>query len=223
MKNHIPLLSGCYQKFKLVKGNYFFPFEAYQKRLKCIFIHIPKTAGTSILKALGKNNGGRNHLSWYVYYTARQNYFERFFKFAFVRNPWDRAYSSYKYLRNGGNKQGDIELSNLLSQFDSFDDFVIRGLEKGHFRSHLLFLPQSNFIAGPNGKLMIDFVGRFENIEADFNIIAKKLGLKPILPKENVTISKTKCYKHAYNNSKSINIINEIYKEDIINFDYIFS
>ena len=62
---------------------------------RCIFIHIPKVAGTSILRALGAPERPRVHLAWYVYYHANKNRFEKYFKFAFVRNPWGRAHPTY--------------------------------------------------------------------------------------------------------------------------------
>ena len=79
-----------------------------------IFIHIPKVAGTSILSMLGKKYTGRDHLPWYVYYTANPVYFQNAFKFSFVRNPWDRTFSAYRYLLAGGNQRGDKEVSEDL-------------------------------------------------------------------------------------------------------------
>ncbi len=200
-----------------------FPYRFYQQKNKCIFIHIPKVAGTSILYALGKKSGGRDHLPWYVYYTASPKKFAAYFKFCFVRNPWDRVLSAYRYLKNGGNKTSDLSVAKAIISFESFDRFVIDGLGRGYFRSYLLFLPQSYFIIGPTNEVMVDFVGRYENIEEDYKIVADRLDLSKSLPRINVTQETDwNFYREAYCSNESISVIAEIYRQDIISFGYDF-
>ena len=191
---------------------------------KLIFIHIPKTAGTAVLEAIGKKGeGGRNHLPWYVYYTSNHLKFRNYYKFSFVRNPWDRAYSAYEYLLNGGNQHEDIKVSEMIRKFDDFNDFVVNGLGQGMLRNHLMFAPQSDFIIGPTGEIVVDFVGRFENLNEDFSILADKLGVNPVLKKQNVNSKKKKNnYIQAYCTNESINIVANIYKQDITVFGYQF-
>jgi len=198
-----------------------FPFENYMDKYKCIFIHIPKVAGTSILDVLGKNQGGRNHLPWYVYYTANKYKFDKYFKFTFVRNPWDRAYSSYSYLFAGGNKQVDINLKNNIQAYQNFDHFVIDGLGSGSYRNHLLFLPQSEFVLGPQGDIVVDFLGYYERLEDDFYKLMSLMKINRNLPQFNESF-RGKKYKNAYLIQESIDIIEQIYRQDIQFFNYNF-
>ena len=205
-------------------GLSFFPYRTYLDKKRCIFIHIPKTAGTSILAAIGKSSqDSRDHLPWYVYYTADPYKFNKYFKFTFVRNPWDRIYSTYRYLQAGGNQKCDTPISNIIKSYQTFDQFIIDGLGNGHFRNHLLFLPMANFILGPNEEIMVDFVGRYENLQKDFERLGRNLKLTTRLPKLNRSPHLVfGDYTRAYCSSKSIDIVGEIYKQDISVFNYNF-
>jgi hypothetical protein len=70
-------------------------YAGYPNRHRCIFIHIPKTAGASI--ALSLFNEPPRHVHYRDFEIANPDKFRRYFKFAFVRNPWDRLVSSYFY------------------------------------------------------------------------------------------------------------------------------
>ncbi|MCI5144356.1 MAG: chondroitin 4-O-sulfotransferase [Candidatus Electrothrix sp. AR3] len=212
------------RKIKGLYNEQQFPYRRYHKKKRCIFIHIPKVAGTSILEMLSeKKSIRRDHLPWYIYYMANRYYFNSAFKFAFVRNPWDRTLSAYCYLRAGGNRHCDMAMARIISKFNSFDDFVIKGLGEGNFRNHLLFIPQSEFVINGNGKLAIDFLGKYENLKHDYAFVAKQLKIKGELCKKNNTIKKYKDYHDYYNEEKSIKIIGDIYKQDIRLFDYKYS
>ena len=60
-------------------------FSHFADEHQCIFIHIPKAAGTSVtLTLFGK---GSRHVPWFEYYQANPRKFRKYFKFAFVRIP----------------------------------------------------------------------------------------------------------------------------------------
>ncbi len=73
-------------------------------KTKTIFIHIPKTAGVSLLKAVYGDVSLEGHRSFYFNRIALKIKNEEYFSFAFVRNPFDRLHSTYLYLRKGGAK-----------------------------------------------------------------------------------------------------------------------
>ena len=200
-----------------------FPYRRHLVKNKCVFIHIPKNAGSSILKSLGAS-GGRDHLPWYVYYTADPDLYKQYFKFCIVRNPWDRVLSSYRYLEKGGNQADDLKTAKIINKYGTFDSFVQNGLYEGYFRNHLLFLPQSEFILGPEGQAMVDFVGRFETLDGDYQVIRKKLNLSSELSWINKTPEDTNpaSYRNAYINSETIEVVSQIYKQDVNVFDYQF-
>lgn len=199
-----------------------FPYSWTEKRNKFIFIHVPKVAGTSISWELIGKEGGRKHLPWHVYKTANPVFFDIAFKFAFVRNPWDRALSAYRYLCRGGNGSSDLSLSRKVSQYESFSDFVVEGLGQGVYRNHLLFLPQSEFVVDEEGGVAVDFLGRYENLDSDVRDLFSKLGSKKSgIGKKNHGMMKED-YRAFYEKSEAINIVGELYKQDVNVFGYSF-
>lgn len=210
-----------YQARQLIRGEDF-PYSRYNRTQNCIFIHIPKVAGTSITEAISAGTGRRTHLPWYVYYSANPLFFSQAFKFSFVRNPWDRVFSAYEYLRLGGNQMGDGRTSAAVRTYDTFDNFVVRGLGEGRFRNHLLFLPQAEFVLNGDGDLAVDFVGKFETLDEDFATVAKTLGImQRTIPKRNSSRQRN-AYQANYKSEKSISVVSEIYKQDICAFSYRF-
>ena len=262
-----------------------FPYRDYHKRHRCVFIHVPKTGGTSILTALGHGRArgagagrggeagagrggrwpgpaartaGRDHLPWFVYWTANPEYYARAFSFAFVRNPWDRAVSAYRYLWRGGSGEEAAEDVRMIRSYESFSDFVVEGLAQGYFRSHLLFLPQAYFVLGAGGEPKVDFVGRFERLEEDWGSVAARLGLGAELPRENMGVGDEavggaagggavgsaagggavggaagggavgsaaagpRAYRAAYEDRAAVDVIAEVYREDVRAFGYTF-
>ena len=143
-----------------------FPYRKHFDRNKCIFIHIPKAAGTSVLAALGKKSEkGRDHVSWQTYKKADSKKFNNYFKFSFVRNPYDRAFSAYHYILKGGESRG---LRTVAWQPHSQSIVALMtlwkpGSGKVLFRSHLLFHSQSSFIMSADRQVDGGFPGTFRD------------------------------------------------------------
>lgn len=98
--------------------------------------------------------------------------FDAYFKFAFVRNPWDRLVSEYRYAHS---QRRDFK-TFLLKSFPGLeDDHYTEGVD--HYR-HVL--PQHTFIFDDAGSLLVDFVGRYENLQQDFAYVCQRVGLLPI-------------------------------------------
>lgn len=118
-----------------------------------IFYHIPRTGGTSIEKALGGRRGGATH----QHFKTISNWNE-YFTFAFIRNPWSRTLSCYFMW---GNK--DL----------TFEETILNRTPHPH-------KPPDRWKKDLEG---IDFVGRFEFLEEDFDKICKIIGIeRPKLP-----------------------------------------
>ena len=211
-------------------------------RHKYIFVHIPKCGGTSIEKALltienvdlnigrGGNNTtggfGLNRLSkeyqieYKVGINGRQHLFldkfpprcqEEYFCFTFVRNPWDLLVSKYYYSRQPQKGVSFREMIFLM------DDAKMRP-------RHRLKHKQTDFINSN-----INYIGRFENLEADFKKICDILGLNPPkLEHLNTTHSersalgcKDRPYWEYYD-EETKEIVATKYKKDIETFGYKF-
>lgn len=195
-----------------------FSIKPYDEHL-CIFVHITKTAGTSVAKSLF------GYLPYH--YTARHyqlvygaNTFRNYYKFAFVRNPWDRLYSAYRYLKAGGwNEQDKQWAQENLAAFDDFNHFVQHWLNEDNIKKHIHFKPQHEFICDRKGNIMLDYLAYFETINDDFNFIAKKLGINAQLGKHNTNPADS--YISVYDDI-SRELVASVYAEDIHLFGYAF-
>ena len=194
---------------------------------KCVFIHIPKTGGISIADKLGIPKEKQGHKSLKGF----QSYKDDYFKFCFVRNPWDRFISCYFYFKKYGRKLGsDISSGKIINKFNDFDDFVnsfnkIRGISEPNFMDRFKsktkefnsshFYNQMYWI-----DKKIDFIGRFENLQSDFNIVCDKIGIE----NKNLSWENKSKHKHytEYYNDRTRKIVGKIYKKDIIYFGYKF-
>jgi hypothetical protein len=106
---------------------------------------------------------------------------ERYFKFAFVRNPWGRLVSWY----NMGVRNRRYMAGHLHSVACDFADFLQEPDEsyEGIDRRR----PQVDFICDAAGHCLVDFVGRFETLEADFATVCQRIGVAARLPHHNRT------------------------------------
>ena len=222
----------------------------------CIFVHIPKAAGQSIemffmnrLNLDRDNESHRqqllltdnddpsrgteklSHLSASEYvrcgYLSQQE-FDQYYKFSFVRNPWARLVSEYRY-------------RNFLSH-RSFKDFVMNKLpEPGWDDKYRHVMPQTQMLYDDNGRLLVDFVGKFEQLPLDFKKVCKHLGFSDCkLPHINSSNKRSrelrrKTRNFLYQNKESDllkyidfyddetrDYVGNLYRADIRNFKYTF-
>lgn len=198
-----------------------FPYRSYFNRCECVFVHIPKSAGTSILKGL--SNGDqiyRDHCNWFDFYRANKVKFSNYFKFTVVRDPFDRIVSTYEYLKKGGNQAEDLFFMDLFALNNlTFEEFVLEYLDEVKIHEHVLFKPQYLFIFDYKYDLKVDFIAKFENIDADYALICNKLGIKKSkLVKENSSPRQldVNCYKRK----NVANRVASLYRKDYELLDY---
>jgi hypothetical protein len=143
---------------------------------RAIFVHIPKTGGISVSTALfGNLAGGHTRITEYRNIFSEKE-FSQYYKFTFVRNPWDRLYSAYCFLKAGGINEDDSAWAvSHLSGIDTFEDFVMHFLNEEVIYTEVHLVPQYKFICYEDGQSPVDFIGRFENLESDFNVVAAKI------------------------------------------------
>jgi hypothetical protein len=183
---------------------------------RCIFFHVPKTGGLSVSEALFGNHAA-GHLD---VRTARLIFgawrLRTYFKFSFVRNPWDRLVSAYYYLRRG---HPTSKIAGVVAASPGFTDFVKTSLCDPIVAQEIHIRPQSSFLLDNAGRLIVDFVGRFESLERDFSTVARRLGIERTLAHRNQ--SDHRDYRSCYD-STSRDIVAEFYRKDIDLFGYRF-
>jgi hypothetical protein len=137
--------------------------------------------------------------------------YQDYFKFAFVRNPWDRVVSCYCNKVLKGSHEGFKECFG--KSFEYFVDYIDRqNLNKSdvHIQLQSRLFPHKD----------VDFIGHFENFEEDVHYVFSRLGIENIsIPQKNS--SHHNHYSHYYN-KKTRKIIEKKYKEDIVRFGYRF-
>lgn len=188
---------------------------------KFIFIHIPKSGGTSIHKLLENNNestislwgltGNKDnaHLTIFDVYSM-YDISKSYFSFAVVRNPYNRIYSAYK--------QPYCQLHPNLT-FNDFIDNYVKKLNVNNLDPSLVHIwPMHKFIISDN-KLLINYVIRFEHLTKDFEFIKQKYGIKKPLDHLNKNNDHCESYLNKYT-PEQISVINKIYADDFEWFNY---
>lgn len=195
-----------------------FSLAPYNEK-QAIFVHITKAAGTALaLSIFGKLP--YHYTAWQYRVIFGRKKFQQYYKFTFVRNPWDRLYSAYSYLKGGGwNDQDAAWATEHLSQINDFNDFVINWLTPDRLYAHIHFWPQVDFICDNKGTPIIDDLFYFESIETDFQAIKKKIGAKKELA--HINASKRIGYQEVYS-PEAIERVAQLYAQDIKCLGYKF-
>jgi len=193
--------------------------NAFNKK-KIIFIHIPKTAGISLVKSIFGDVTLEGHRFVSFYKQVFGNRYSEFFTFTIVRNPWDRLYSAYKFLEKGGiNIHDKNAFETHLSTYKDFEDFVLKGLNEKIIWEIMHFIPQYEFVCDKNGKIIVDYLVRFESLQEDIAGLSKKINLEVVMDHHNY--NKKKDYREAYT-KEMIEKVHHIYQKDIDVFEYSF-
>jgi len=211
-----------------------------------LFIRVPKNASTSILSAFRdeevrikaqdlehlenlycKNDSGilyskTGSKSRLIFEHSKHIDLEKVFSFGFVRNPYERAVSSF-------NLHSDPDLVKQWrgTKRDSFKEFLkylsVKDLNpENEFNSHELLMSceQYPFLIDEKSNKRVDFIGRVESIQKDIDFITNQLGLERIIVPH---LNKTKLKEYqTYYDSESVDIVEKIYKRDIDFFQYKF-
>jgi hypothetical protein len=201
---------------------------------KFLFVHIYKTAGTSITSALMPFAASR--WQWTAHRVLRRlnlpthfppspeaykhlpapeiiklmgrETFESYFSFAIIRNPWDWQVSLYKFVLKDPSNQHH----GLVKALGSFDAYIKWRCEKEpRF--------QKDFIYSSDNELLVDFVGRFEQLDVDFQSICSRIGISASLPKLNV--SNERPYQQYYSD-ETRELVRRTFAPDIKLFGYEF-
>lgn len=202
-----------------------------------LFVHIDKAAGSSVQIALQpfaplkRDNRLRRRLSLLgplarianVYRAVEfpehapasaakrclpPEIYDGMFKFAFVRNPWDRLVSRYSYLlRNEGHPR-----HKLVSEMKGFEEYLEWEIRRGK-------MFQYTYVTESSGKLIVDFIGYYERLQEDFAKACARIGVRAELPKANA--SSHRDYR-TYYTQKTRELVEWHYQRDVELFGYTF-
>ncbi|MEM6727144.1 MAG: sulfotransferase family 2 domain-containing protein [Pseudomonadota bacterium] len=204
-----------------------------------LFIHVPKTGGTSLALALeakaqagdimagdtpkatkrrGRLKGlpakGRlwkhSTLSDLEGWLDRE--FERLYIFTLVRNPWDRVVSYYHWLR----LQSFDHPAVTLAKAHDFAGF----LEQAHTRAALSRSPYGSYVSDARGREHCARFVRLEHLDADIPALSADLGIKLDMPHVNRS-ERPGDYREAYD-SRTQALVAEFCAADIARFGYQF-
>jgi len=208
---------------------------------KFVFVHINKTGGTSVKYGLKKYSDTSDDIHKFLYLPmssagtiepqspcrsfvdapSRPSISSQliyptneYFKFTFVRNPWERLISHYFFIQQRERKTRKV--AGI-----SFNEWILG--KNFSFKSTLSLYPQLDWITDENGKIGVDFIGRFEKLQEDFNYICDKINV----PRQKLTHKKStshvfrKPYWKYYNDRTKSVVLNH-FKKDIEHFGYEF-
>lgn len=203
-------------------------------RKKVIFIHVHKNAGKSISLSIENNYvpkiiQNNEYLRWkYKKYILRntiftkndilrthsyamdyKNYLEKdysdYFSFAFVRNPLDWQVSMYFYMK----KASGHPQHNLIKKMN-FNEYI-------QWRCLNEVTYQKDYLVNENQELIVNFIGKYENLLSDIKKIENHTGYSLNLP--HINYSDHDHYENYYDqNTKSL--VYENFKTDFETFDY---
>lgn len=193
-------------------------------RTRSVFLHIPKTAGSSVGNALFGRHVGHRPLRRFLAY--HPDILSRYYVFSFVRNPWDRLYSGFSYFRRvvGSNAHRDHRwASSVLADCVSFEAFVgkledlsfRRYVQRyDHFRGQLDWLDP---IITKQPQAIKIF--RFESLEEGFEEIRSHMRLERQLP--HLRKSGAGAYRTMFS-ERMKRIVADVYRRDITLLNYSF-
>jgi chondroitin 4-sulfotransferase 11 len=185
------------------------------ERRKLVFLHIPKTAGTSLGEALGFGVHIPHRHSVNIS-TARR--YPDFLRFCFVRDPWDRAVSAFLYSKRmaaRGVFNGDPARDFLRERGDvDFRTFAAGFLTRSAAAQSLHFREQTHWIRRGEPQ----FIGRVERMTADVALLARLIG-EPIEIRRSNESSADRPYAAHYD-TPTRELIGRIYRNDVALLGY---
>lgn len=213
---------------------------------RLIYYSVPKVACTTIKTCIAKLENietkdlgvhQRNQaLKRLTIKESNASLYKNYYRFSFVRNPWDRLFSCYKnkiydpprfFSKSNSyhNEKGEFKdfikrYGNLGFRYMLFEDFVNFVVKIPYYLCDPHFLPQHYFLEPKK----LSFLGKFENFQPDMVSVIKKIAPEfdaSEIISEKKQSSSPGYYKDAYND-RTRKLVAQKYKQDIELFDYTF-
>lgn len=178
---------------------------------KCFFVHVPKCGGTSIERTLaapnqtvgGHSTAGAMRKKW------PQEWAE-WFTFSIVRNPVDRFLSAWSYLRH--EPVHSAHNNRIVHELDTLPAFCARlEAQPDLIHSMVHLIPQSRFLQGISGQILVEKVYKFEELDEAWKEICARLGVDKKLPHLN---------RSKREEGDVGDLVRKLYREDFLLFGY---
>lgn len=189
-------------------------FPSMIKETGLLFIHIPKSAGSSISLSLYGRSLGHKKLSEWLYEYPKS--VQKLKIFSVIRHPIERFISAFWFLKSGGMNEMDFQFAEkYLSKMQTPDDLAKYLMNPGvssEILSYWHFIPQIDFISETNVDKLSCRLFLFEEIAGLQNWLASECP-KPIrISKINESKNKIKEYSLQ---PDSQTIVEAIYQKDM--------
>ena len=193
---------------------------------KMVFVHIQKTGGVTVHELLRERIPDlRNILARHEFARrgmAELDEWDEYFKFAFARNPWDRLVSWYTMVTTF-DKAGNELWRYVHDNSSTFEEFIHNCTGEVEIRKGVCYsfaYNQLDYVTDEHGNLLVDFIGRLENLDEDIQEVFRRIGLElETVPHHNR--SGHRHYSTFYTPETEM-IVRERFKRDIEYFGYEF-
>jgi len=196
-----------------------YPNPQIYRHLETIFVHVPKTAGTSIEQHLrqSKSQVVGGHTTAIAYRSAFPIEFNAYFTFAIVRHPYDRFRSAYSYL-----KQHPINaaLANeSVHTSESINDFIATYSNTATIRDSIVHMfPQHIFVCDRDEAIILEAIYRYETLHSDWGKICRRIRIHECsLPVLNASHRRS---TEDFVSAESKAILAKLYAKDFKLFGY---
>jgi hypothetical protein len=209
-----------------------------------MFVHIAKTGGTSVRAALRRYRWSgryapailvaslmsqmtrprhklgvkfpRHAKAIAAYEMLPAEVYRGLFKFVFVRNPWDLQVSSWHHIGR--------EKPSVLDGITTFEQFLHHKFDPERPYDYMLDISrelQSDYLVDLHGNTIVDYIGHYETLQADFDQICDRVGIARIdLPHERRAVDRDD-YRRYYDDATAT-LVAEHYAPDIERLGYTF-
>ena len=194
---------------------------------RIIFTGIPKNASHAPFEHLSnKTDSGHHHASYMQDYREHdEELLDTYTSLAITRNPYDRAYSCWNFLKVIEDIEGRFGIKNFTEYVYALESRTAYYEEQNEeLTQHELTYPQHKFIT-IKGRILVDHLLRFENLDEDWKTFTTEYNktaqfkLKPTLEISNSIEYAERDWTKAYT-PEMYSIINEFYKRDFELFNY---
>ena len=182
---------------------------------KLLYVHIPKTGGTTIHKYIREGGG---IIEVQAHAPLKEDTYNDYIKTVIVRNSWQLCVSCYMW--------ECITRKCVLypgEGINSFEDWLIvqkNNIQECKYPKRYLYPKQLTFFSSTNGKILVDRIIPFEDIKTELINLCSKLNIK-YNPQIKERSSKYKDWKSFYNDT-TYNLVYDMCKEDIKYFNWEF-